>query len=73
MSGATNPVGLNFYKQIKDISILTMAFNKVIRNALKFHLTLVGQSNPSLERNAKLRGLKAGEDLSGLFKLTQYT
>ena len=73
MSGATNPVGLNFYKQLKDISILTMAFNKVIRNVLKFHLTLVGQSNPSLERNAKLRGLKAGEDLSCLIKLTQYT
>ena len=50
-----------------------MAINKVIRNALKFHLTLVGQSNPSLERNAKLRGLKAGEDLSYLIKLTQYT
>ena len=48
-----------------------MAINKVIRNALKFHLTLVGQSNPSLERNAKLRGLKAGEDLSCLIKHTQ--
>ena len=41
-----------------------MAINKVIRNALKFHLTLVGQSNPSLQ---------AGEDLSCLIKLTQYT
>ena len=49
-----------------------MTINKVIRNALKFHLTLVGQRNPSLERNAKLRGLKAGEDLSSLIKFTQY-
>ena len=48
-----------------------MTINNVMRNALKFHLTLVGQSNPSLERNAKLRSLKSGEDFSCLIKLTQ--
>ena len=49
-----------------------MTINNVIRrNALKFCLTLVGQRNPSLERNAKLRSLKSGEDFSCLIKLTQ--
>ena len=76
MSGATNPAGLEFYKQTQDISGDSLLdngdqCNNVTRNALKFHLTLVGQSNPSLERNAKLRSLKSGEDLSCLIKLTQ--
>ena len=73
MSGATNPAGLNFYKQTKLRHIYIDNGNQQgNKKCFEVSFNSTRPEQPYLERNTKLRGLKAGEDLSCLIKLTQY-